>query len=140
MRVEEEAVEALRELLEIAVEMKRSGVLGMLRRIAEAGEKVEMLIASDEPILRLIGLTQALLGGAARLEPGDYARARRNAEEAVECLLHGLSRAGPAGAPSPGLLGLLGALRDPAVRKGLGLLLEIARGLGECALRKEGRG
>ena len=139
-QVDEDAVAALEELLEVAVELKKSGVLGWLRALAEMGEKLQELVVSEEPLFRLLGLLQALQGGVSRLEPGEYAQARRNAEETVQCLFKGLTRASPAEAPKPGLLGLMGALRDERVRKGLGLLLSLAAGLGECAIEKERAG
>jgi len=134
--VEEEGVKALQELLEVAVELKKSGVLGWLKTLAENSEKIIELAASDYPLFRLLALLQAAAGGAARLEPGEFAEARRNTEETIHCLFSGLRRADPAKAPKVGMLGLTSALRDPAVQKGLGLLLEIARGLGECAEAK----
>ncbi len=72
--------------------------------------------------------------------PSEFARARRNLEATSECLFAGLSKADPAKAPKPGTFGLLRALGDERVRKGLGILIELARGLGECALEKERKG
>jgi len=133
VNLDAEAVEALQELLEIAVELKKSGILGWLKTIAENGEKLIELAASDYHTFRLLGLLQAASDGVSKLEPAEFAEARRNTEKTVHCLMNGLRRADPAKAPKVGLLGLMGALRDPSIQRGLGLLLELARGLGECA-------
>ena len=140
----DEAIQALQELMEVAVELKKSGMLGWLKTLAESGEKLVELAASDYKIMRMLALLEALQGGVGRLEPGDFAEARRNTEKVTACLFNGLKRADPAKAPKVGgIFGLLGVLRDPAVQRGLGLLIELARGLGECVeaeQKKSGKG
>jgi len=138
--LDDEAIQAVTELVKAAVELKKSGILGWMQALAEAGEKLQELAMSDRELFRLIALGYALQAGVARLEPGDFAQARRNLEETTACLFNGIAHAKLAEAPKPGLLGLLKALGDERVRKGLGVLLELARGLGECALKAEGRG
>ncbi|MEB3851991.1 MAG: DUF1641 domain-containing protein, partial [Desulfurococcales archaeon] len=123
-----------------AVELKRSGVLGLLKTIAGAGESLTALALSDAQVFRALALLQALTGGLARLEPGDFAEARMNAEDSVECLLRGLQEADPAKTPRVGVAGLLSALRDPKVQRGLGFLVQLARGLGGCLESKASRG
>ncbi len=132
IEVPEEGAQALLELLEVAVELRRSGVLGILREYAVGGEKTLSLALQDKGLFRLLALIQALLGGASRLAPSEYAQARMHAEEAIECVFSGLRDADPAEAPRVGLLGLMRALSDPRVQRGLGFLISLAQGVGGC--------
>ena len=134
-----EEVEALRELLEIAVELKKTGILGLLKTIVGSGEALVSLALSDTPVFRGLALLQAAGEGIARLEPDEFAEARMNAEDGVECLVRGLKEASPENAGRVGLLGLLGALRDPRIQRGLGYLLALARGIGGCLEAKSSK-
>jgi len=137
---DEEAVEALQDLLDLAVELRRSGILALLKTIAEMGERVEEFITTDSSILRSVALAQAALSGIGRPGPEEFMRARVMAEESVECLVKGLASAKSDGIKPVGLLGLIKAMRDQRVQTGLGMLIALARGLGECLLKKDIKG
>jgi uncharacterized protein YjgD (DUF1641 family) len=142
LEIGEVEAEALAELVEVAVMLKKSGILGWLKALAENGDKLIELFTSDYPLFRQLGMLQAVGGGIARLEVGEYVDARMNAEKAFYCAFKGLSKADPAGAPRVGLLGMLRWLSDKDVQKGLGFLLMLAKGLGACMgeLEKRERG
>ena len=128
----EAEVAALQELAEIALLMKKSGLLGWLRTIAESGDKLVELAAAEYGLLRLLGLFQAVNAGIQGLEPGEFADARINAEKATKCLFAALSKSEPEKAPRVGLMGALRMMGDPDVQKGLGFLMMLAKNLGGC--------
>ena len=132
--------EALAELVEVAVMLKKSGILGWLKAIAENGDKLIELVTSDYTLFRQLALLQALGGGLGKLDVGEFVDARMNAEKTIYCAFKGLSQTDPAKAPRVGMLGALRMLGDKDVQKGLGLLLALAKNMGSCLNEMEKRG
>ena len=98
--------EALKELLELAVKLKKSGLLNIAEAVLNAAEKI------DETQLQKI---------------------KKNTEESMFCLFNTLSSTEPSRAEKvKGIFGLMGALRDPDVQKGLGFIIALAKNLGGC--------
>lgn len=125
-------IDALRELTEIATELKKSGMLGALKELAESSDALMEGIEDDRGLLRLGVLAGALLEAARRLEGSDVASLKMNVEDAGYCVLEALATANPGKSGNVGLFGLLRALNDPDVKRGLGYLLAIAKSLGAC--------
>jgi len=123
---------ALKELVDVAVELKKSGVLGMLKEIASSADSLMEGIEADTSFMRLGLLLGALLEASRRLDAGKTAGLKMNTEDAAYCLLDTLASTKPGEAKEAGLVDLLKALGDPDVKRGLGYLLAVAKNLGAC--------
>jgi len=128
----EAEVQALKDLMDVAVQLKKSGLLGMLKAMLEDTEGAMAGLQADTSLLRLGVLVGALFEAARRLESEEIALLKMNTEDAAYCLLEGLAKTKPAEAEPKGMMGLIGALRDPNVQKGLGFLIALAKNLGGC--------
>jgi len=129
-------VEALKELAELAVALKKSGLLGMAKQFLDKSEDMLDLMQNDTGLLRLVAVAAAILEAARRVDPGRVYAIQTNTEKAFTCLLEGLGSADPAKSKPRGLTGLMGALRDPDVQKGLGFIIDLAKALGGCLNRQ----
>lgn len=129
--------EALKELLEVAVELKKSGVLGMLKEFLTDFDGFMTSIENDPSLFRLVGLLGAVVEAARKLDGAQVAGLKKNTEDAVYCLFNSLSTTEPGKAKKVGLFGLMGALRDPDVQKGLGFIIALAKNLGGCLNKTE---
>ena len=131
-------VQALKELLEVAVKLKKTGILGMLNSFLSEYEEALAGLQADTSLLRLGILIGAVMEASRRLEPSKTPSLKMNVEDAAYCLFDTLATTDPAKAEKKGLTGLMGALRDPDVQKGLGFILAIAKNLGACLNRLQG--
>ncbi len=132
-------VQALKDLLEVAVKLKKSGILGMLNTLLSDTEETLAGIQADTSLLRLGTLIGALFEAARRLDAAKTPYLKMYTEDASFCLLNTLAETNPAQAQPKGMMGLMGALRDPDVQKGLGYLIAIAKNLGACLRKMEGK-
>lgn len=137
-RGEPRALEALRDLesgaalaalAELAVKLRETGLLDLLIVLAENYDEA-LDLAANGPLSSLIALGLAAGEGARK---AGAVEAAATVEKLSECTVRALkpdnlSRARPV----TGLLSLLRELSDPRVARGLGLLLHLARSLGEC--------
>lgn len=126
------ASEAFVALAELAARLKETGLLDLLVVLAENYDEALGMVTGEEAGAGL-ALAAAALRGAAR---GGGAAAARGVEEAVSCLVEALGRSPVAGAEPVGLTGLIRALADPRVARGLGVLLSLAAAIGECVERR----
>jgi len=140
MEFSEFEIEALRELIELAVEMKKSGLLGMLKSAIADSEEAFHALTADPSLFRLAALAGALLEASRRIDGSQVALMKRNVETASYCLLDSMASTDPAKAEPKGMMGAMSALRDPDVQKGLGFLLALAKNLGACLNRAGGQG
>lgn len=124
--------EALRELAEIAVMLKKSGLLGWIRAFIENGDKLVEAFTSEYGLFRALGMIEAVNAGICSLDTGEFIDARMNTEKAMKCLFKALSEADPSKTPRTGLIGLAAMMRDRDVQKGLGYLLFLAKAVGAC--------
>ncbi len=124
-----EEIESLKTLARVAVELKRTGILDLLAELAERGEEILTSLSGDKALYRALGLADALQGGINRVEDDAFIDAKAALEELTRCSVKGLAYAYNEAKPV-GLLGLLGALRDEDVKRGLGMLVAIAKGMG----------
>lgn len=125
-------VKALEDLLEVARELKKTGVLGMLKEFAESYEAMMEGMQADVSTFRLGLLLGAMLEASRRLEAEKAISLKMNTEDAAYCIFNSLAETKPSEAQPRGMMGLMSALRDPDVQKGLGYLIAIAKNLGAC--------
>ena len=112
----------LSEAMETVVELQRSGTL---QEIAELAEVISLVTdALDDEMVTSLAGTGSALG-----EVADTA-AEPDTREGVERLLESVGDAERADVEPVGTLGLVRSLRDPEVKRGLGYLLTVARGVG----------
>jgi uncharacterized protein YjgD (DUF1641 family) len=112
----------LSEAMETVVELQRSGTL---QEIAELAEVISLVTdALDDEMVASLAGTGSALG-----EVADTA-AEPDTREGVERLLESVGDAERADVEPVGTLGLVRSLRDPEVKRGLGYLLTVARGVG----------
>ncbi len=130
-------IEALRELVDIAVELKKTGLLGMIKELLSDTESVLHAILSDTSTLKLVAMIGAVLEASRRLDDSKVPSLKKGVETTSYCLFESLSETDPAKAEPKGLMGAMNALRDPDVQKGLGFLLALAKNLGGCLRRQE---
>jgi len=125
-------VQALKDLLEVALELKRSGLLGMLKELLSSTESMMEGMQSDLSTFRLGLLLGAILEAARRLDGEKAVSLKMNTEDASYCLFNSLAATKPGEVQPKGMMGLMSALRDPDVQKGIGYLIAIAKNLGAC--------
>ena len=132
---DEVEVQALKDLIEVAVELKKTGLLGMMKEFLADTEDLMASVANDTSNFRLIALLGALMEAARRLDGAQIASIKKTTEDASYCLLNSLAEVDPAKAEPKGMMGMMSALRDPDVQKGLGFLIALAKSLGGCLNR-----
>ena len=139
IRVDETGLEvaALKELMEVAVLLKKSGILGMLKNFLSDSEALMEAFQNDTSMTRLIALLGGVMEAARRVDGAQMASMKENTEETVHCAFQGLATTDPVKANKMGMFGLLGALRDPDVQKGLGFVMMLLKNIGACLNAKE---
>ena len=127
--VEEQAVKALLSLAEAAARLKESGLLDMLSAMAEKYEEL-LLYTNDQRVFHALALAEAALNGLKKADPW---KAKPAVEALTSCLIESMdAEALSRVQPVKGLFGLLRALSDPDVARGLGVLIYMAKRLGAC--------
>ncbi|MEB3765449.1 MAG: DUF1641 domain-containing protein [Desulfurococcales archaeon] len=139
IRVDETGLEvaALKELMEVAVLLKKSGILGMLKNFLSDSEALMEAFQNDTSMTRLIALLGGVMEATRRVDGAQMASMKENTEETVHCAFQGLATTDPVKANKMGMFGLLGALRDPDVQKGLGFVMMLLKNIGACLNAKE---
>lgn len=125
-----EEIAAVKELVEVAVALKKSGTLGILKAMTGNGDKLLETIAEEKAVLRLLAVGNAALEPVRELEVEDVRKLSWNTEELVRALLKALAETDPRETPRVGMTSAIGYLRDEDVQKGLGFLLTLAKNLG----------
>ncbi|BEP18310.1 hypothetical protein PYJP_16620 [Pyrofollis japonicus] len=134
--LDEESLKVLEDLVEIAVRLKESGLLDMLKILAEKSTDIFAYISTEVPIHRLLALGDAATAAAAKLKPEEVVEMKINVEEATECLFKSLAAAKMTEVRPVSTLGLLRVLGDKDVQAGLGFLILLAKNLGACIRSK----
>ncbi len=129
--------QTLGELLNSVAALKRSGLLGLLNYLAEKSDDTFLTVADDPVLMRLAGLLATLGRGIEKVDGTQYAKAKMAVEDLTNCAFNALGNVDVSKPRKLGLLGLTRALGDPDVSQGLGILLDIAKGLGACARSKK---
>ena len=113
---------------DLAAAVRRVAVLqqtGTLDRLAEVGDAVALLTdAMDDETVETVASTGTALGELADTATED------EVSHGLVRMLNGVGEADAGEADPLGPIGLLGALRDPEVKAGMGYLVAVARGIG----------
>jgi len=121
--------EALEKFLDLLVRMNELGLLDTLKDLMDPeliGRLSELVLTPGT--MKLLDRADDLLELAGSVDVEDLKRGLPLVKAALEAL---------AREPKPvGLRGLLGALRDPDVQRGLGLAVEVLRAIGKAARAK----
>ncbi|NJF24209.1 DUF1641 domain-containing protein [Thermococcus sp. Bubb.Bath] len=125
-----EEIAAVKELVGVAVALKQSGTLGLLKAMAENGDHLLETISEETELLRVVAVGNAALEPVRELETDEVIEVEWNTEELVRALLKALAKTDPKEAPKVGMTAVFGYLRDEDVQKGLGFLLTLAKNLG----------
>ena len=128
--------QALAELLDALVNLKRSGLLGLLSYLADKAEESFLAAATDPALMRLLAILSSLSYGISKVDATDLSNAQNNLADLTSCAVEALGKVDLSAARGVGLLGLMRSLSDPDVSQGLGVLLEIARQVGACIRAK----
>ncbi len=116
-----EHIDVIKELVNTLFEFKRSGVLDdLLNAAASLRFLTEGLLTRD--FMEKVGKLQEVALVAGTNLAMDTSK--------IDCLTYALAAAEDA--KPVGLFGLLSALRDPEVQKGLGFLIAVLKKLGSC--------
>jgi len=129
--------QTLGELLNSIAALKKSGLLGLLNYLAERSDDTFLTVADDPVLMRLAGLLATLGRGVEKVDGIQYAKAKMAVEDLTSCAFNALGNVDVSKPRKLGLMGLMRALGDPDVSQGLGILLDIAKGLGACARSKK---
>jgi uncharacterized protein YjgD (DUF1641 family) len=112
----------LADAVERVAMLQRSGTLDQLTEVADV---IALLTdAMDDEMIETAAATGTSLGEVADTAADDEVR------RGLVRILHGVGHADAEAAEPVGLVGLLGALRDPEVQAGMGYLVAVARGIG----------
>ncbi|MEB3825383.1 MAG: DUF1641 domain-containing protein [Desulfurococcales archaeon] len=129
---EEFELQALKELAELAGELKKAGLIDAVKELLTDYEGKMSVISNDIALFRLIALSNTILDAARRFEPSEIQAMKRNAEEMLYCTLNSVGKLNTENVEPAGLMKLLSALRDKDVQTGLGLIIALAKKLGSC--------
>lgn len=121
--------EAITDLARIAYRLKESGLLDMLVALADQYEELLQGLGADQRVYHTIAAAQAVLDGMRNADPWKYKPA---IQLMTHCAMQGMDPEELSKAKPVGLLGLLGALRDPDISFGLGVLLAMAKKVARC--------
>ncbi|MCI4459651.1 MAG: DUF1641 domain-containing protein [Acidilobus sp.] len=128
--------QALAQLLDAIVGLKRSGLLGLLSYLADKADESFLAAATDPALMRLLAVLASLQRGITKVDADDLSRAQNNLEDLTSCAFKALGSVDLSQPRRIGLFGLLNKLNDPDISQGLGILLDIAKGLGSCVRAK----
>jgi len=124
--------QALAQLLDAIVGLKRSGLLGLLSYIADRADESFLAAATDPALMRLLAVLASLQRGITRVDADDLSRAQNNLEDLTSCAFTALGRTDVSEERRLGLLGTADKLMDPDVQTSLWVILEVAKQLGRC--------
>ncbi|MEB3755577.1 MAG: DUF1641 domain-containing protein [Desulfurococcales archaeon] len=129
--------EVIKDLVELIKELKKTGLLGMIKEFVKDFEAFLANMQNDTSFTRTFMLLGAFLEATRKLDGSQMAGLKLSTENATYCALDSLSKTDASKAKPRGLWGLMSALRDPDVQKGIGYVVEIMKNLGSCMNKKE---
>jgi uncharacterized protein YjgD (DUF1641 family) len=125
-----ENADEMAEAIETLGRLQRSGTLDDIVELLDTLSLVSA--AMDDEMVTNLAATGTRLGEIADTAADD------DVARSLESLLEALGEAGDHPPESPGVLGLVRAMRDPEVKTGMGFLIGIARALGRDLREGEG--
>jgi len=84
--------QALAQLLDAIVGLKRSGLLGLLSYLADKADESFLAAATDPALMRLLAVLASLQRGITRVDADDLSRAQNNLEDLTSCAFTALGR------------------------------------------------
>jgi uncharacterized protein YjgD (DUF1641 family) len=128
-----EHADELQSLLDQLLELKRSGVLDAMMIVVNRFEELIHYLFQDPALFRLLSIgVDGTLGAMSKLEAPDIINMKATMQELVVRLGKNASPdlvANPK--PVKGIWGLLSALNDPDVQRGLGVVFALLKMLGK---------
>ena len=128
-----EHADELQSLLDQLLELKRSGVLDAMMIVINRFEELIHYLFQDPALFRLLSIgVDGTLGAMSKLEAPDIINMKATMQELVVRLGKNASPdlvANPK--PVKGIRGLLSALNDPDVQRGLGVVFALLKMLGK---------
>ncbi|ABW01616.1 DUF1641 domain-containing protein [Caldivirga maquilingensis] len=132
-----ENADELKGLVELIVELKRSGVLDSLMQIINRFEELIQYLFQDPAVFRLLAIAlDGSLGLMNKLDANDVIRLKELMQSLGGCMSKNVNAVSNA-KPVKGLMGLWRALGDEDVQRGLGVALELVKILGKCSSGKQ---
>ncbi|MEZ0320117.1 MAG: DUF1641 domain-containing protein [Pyrobaculum sp.] len=127
-----ENADELQKLVEQLVELKRTGVLDALMMVVNRFEELIHYLLQDPAMFRLISIgVDGTLGAMSKLETPDILNMKATMQELLVRLGKNATPDAIANPkPVKGIWGLLSALNDPDVQRGLGVAFELLKILG----------
>lgn len=122
----------LQSLAQQLIELKQSGVLDALMIVINRFEEVIHYLFQDPAIFRTLSLAlDGTLGAMAKVETQDVITAKAALQELLVRVVKNLKPELITTAKPVGFWGLLGALSDPEVQRGLGIAIALLKALGK---------
>lgn len=128
-----ENADELKGLVELIVELKRSGVLDSVMLIINRFEELIQYLFQDPAVFRLLAIVlDGSLGLMNKLDANDVIKLKELMQSLGGCVGKNVNAVSNA-KPVKGLMGLWKALGDEDVQRGLGVALELIKILGKCS-------
>ncbi|WP_291767655.1 DUF1641 domain-containing protein [Caldivirga sp. UBA161] len=132
-----ENADELKGLVELIVELKRSGVLDSVMLILNRFEELIQYLFQDPAVFKLLAIAlDGSLGLMNKLDANDVIRLKELMQSLGGCMSKNINSVSNA-KPVKGLMGLWRALGDEDVQRGLGVALELVKILGKCSSGKQ---
>jgi uncharacterized protein YjgD (DUF1641 family) len=129
-KLTDEDIEALKELAEIVRELKENGILGMIKEFAKNSNDLLLSAMADPAITRGLALISSILNGIAKADIKKLNDAQIAIEKLAKCGIESIA-IDPKKVKRATLFELIKSLNDPDFQYGIGLLITIAKQLGE---------
>jgi uncharacterized protein YjgD (DUF1641 family) len=129
-------IDEIRGLLDQLIELKRSGVLDSLMIIVNRFDELIQYLFQDPAVFRLLSiLVDGSLQAMNKLDTQDVLKLKGMVQDLGGCVGKNAGLISEA-KPVKGLLGLLRALGDDDVQRGLGVAIQLLKVLGKCTQSK----
>ncbi|GGP21982.1 hypothetical protein GCM10007981_16160 [Thermocladium modestius] len=134
-----ENMDEVKGLLDQVIELKRSGALDSLMLIINKFEEIIQYLFQEPALFRLLAL---LLDGSIqtmnKLDAQDVIKLKETMQSLGGCMGKNLNMETISNAkPVNGVFGLMSALNDPDIKKGLGVAMQLLKIMGSCTSKKQ---
>ena len=132
--------EDLRALVADLIELEKSGTLDVIVTAVKKMDELLQYLFQEPALYRLLAvLLDGSLGAARQLEAEDVVGLKATISQLGGCVAKSAELEKLKSAKPLGLGGLMKAMGDPDVQKGLGITIELLRALGKCASSEKKR-
>ncbi len=129
-KLTDEDIKALKELAEIVRELKENGILGMIKEFAKNSNDLLLSAMADPAITRGLAVISSILNGIAKADIKKLNDAQITIEKLAKSGIESIA-IDPKKVKKATLFELIKSLNDPDIQYGIGLLITIAKQLGE---------